>query len=44
VWNYEHERLIKEFSEAKTIVEEYNKSYWKYRFFAWQLFDNFFDN
>jgi hypothetical protein len=27
VWNYEHERLIKEFSEAKTIVEEYNKSY-----------------
>lgn len=27
IWNYEHERLIKEFAEAKTMVDEYKKSY-----------------
>ena len=27
VWQYEHERLIKEFSECKTLIEEYKKSY-----------------
>ena len=27
VWDYEHEKLIKEFAEAKTMVEEYKKSY-----------------
>lgn len=25
VWEYEHEKLIKEFSEAKYLVEEYKK-------------------
>lgn len=27
IWNYEHERLIKEFAEAKYLVEEYKKTY-----------------
>ena len=27
IWEYEHEKLIKEFSEAKFLVEEYKKSY-----------------
>ncbi len=27
IWDYEHERLIKEFAEAKFLVEEYKKSY-----------------
>ena len=27
IWNYEHEKLIKEFAEAKIMVEEYKKSY-----------------
>lgn len=27
VWNYEHERLSKEFRESKVLVEEYKKSY-----------------
>ena len=27
IWEYEHEKLIKEFAEAKTMVEEYKKSY-----------------
>jgi hypothetical protein len=27
VWNYEHERLSREFREAKVLVEEYKKSY-----------------
>ena len=27
IWNYEHEKLIKEFKEAKTLVEEYKKTY-----------------
>jgi hemerythrin len=27
IWDYEHEKLIKEFNEAKMLVEEYNKSY-----------------
>lgn len=27
IWDYEHGRLIKEFAEAKAIVEEYKKSY-----------------
>jgi hypothetical protein len=27
IWDYEHEKLIKEFAEAKTMVDEYNKSY-----------------
>lgn len=25
IWNYEHEKLIKEFAEAKFLVEEYHK-------------------
>lgn len=25
IWDYEHERLIKEFSEAKFLVDEYKK-------------------
>ena len=25
IWNYEHERLIKEFKEAKLLVEEYKR-------------------
>ena len=27
VWEYEHERLVKEFAEAKYLVEDYKKSY-----------------
>lgn len=27
IWNYEHEKLIKEFAEAKYMVEDYKKSY-----------------
>lgn len=27
IWEYEHEKLIKEFAEAKTMVEEYKKTY-----------------
>ena len=27
IWNYEHERLVKEFSEAKFLIEDYKKSY-----------------
>lgn len=27
VWNYEHEKLVKEFFEAKFLVEEYKKTY-----------------
>ena len=27
IWNYEHEKLVKEFSEAKFLVEDYKKSY-----------------
>ena len=27
IWDYEHEKLIKEFSEAKVMVDEYKKSY-----------------
>ena len=27
IWDYEHEKLIKEFAEAKTMVDEYKKSY-----------------
>lgn len=25
IWNYEHEKLVKEFSEVKFLVEEYHK-------------------
>ena len=27
IWEYEHEKLIKEFAEAKTMVDEYKKTY-----------------
>ena len=27
IWDYEHKKLIKEFAEAKTLVEEYKKAY-----------------
>ena len=27
IWDYEHKNLIKEFAEAKTLVEEYKKTY-----------------
>lgn len=27
IWNYEHESLIKDFSKAKFLVEDYKKSY-----------------
>jgi hypothetical protein len=27
IWNYEHEKLVKQFAEAKFLVEEYKKSY-----------------
>lgn len=27
IWNYEHGKLVKEFAEAKFLVEEYKKSY-----------------
>lgn len=25
IWDYEHEKLVKEFSEAKSLIEEYKK-------------------
>lgn len=25
IWNYEHEKLVKEFNEAKYLIEEYKK-------------------
>lgn len=27
IWDYEHQKLVKEFAEAKTIVDEYKKTY-----------------
>ena len=27
IWDYEHQKLVKEFAEAKTMVDEYKKSY-----------------
>ena len=27
IWEYEHEKLVKEFKDAKILVEEYKKSY-----------------
>ena len=27
IWEYEHEKLVKEFAEAKILIDEYNKSY-----------------
>jgi hypothetical protein len=27
IWDYEHKKLIKEFAEAKTLVDEYKKTY-----------------
>lgn len=27
IWDYEHEKLIREFSEAKYMIDEYKKSY-----------------
>lgn len=27
IWDYEHEKLIKEFAEAKYLIEEYKKNY-----------------
>lgn len=27
IWEYEHEKLVKEFAEAKYFIEEYKKSY-----------------
>ena len=30
VWEFEHKRLIKSMAEAKYIIDEYKKSYWKY--------------
>ena len=27
IWNYEHEKLVKKFAEAKFLVEDYKKSY-----------------
>jgi hypothetical protein len=27
IWDYEHEKLVKEFSEAKYLVDEYKKAY-----------------
>lgn len=27
IWEYEHEKLVKEFAEAKVLIDEYNKSY-----------------
>ncbi len=27
IWNYEHEKLVKQFAEAKFLVEDYKKSY-----------------
>ena len=27
IWDYEHEKLIEEFAEAKVLIDEFNKSY-----------------
>jgi hypothetical protein len=27
IWEYEHEKLVKEFAEVKYLIEEYKKSY-----------------
>ena len=27
IWEYEHEKLVKEFAEAKYLIDEYKKSY-----------------
>lgn len=27
IWEYEHEKLVKEFAATKIMIEEYNKSY-----------------
>ena len=27
IWDYEHEKMVKEFAEAKYLVEEYKKAY-----------------
>jgi hypothetical protein len=27
IWNFEHEKLVKKFAEAKFLVEDYKKSY-----------------
>lgn len=27
IWEYEHEKLVKEFAEARFLIEEYHKSY-----------------
>ena len=27
IWNYEHEKLVKQFAEIKFLVEDYKKSY-----------------
>lgn len=27
IWDYEHERLIKEFADAKVLIDEYHKTY-----------------
>jgi hypothetical protein len=27
IWDYEHEKMVREFSEARFLVEEYKKSY-----------------
>lgn len=27
IWNYEHEKLVKDFSEVKFMVEDYKKNY-----------------
>ena len=27
IWEYEHEKLVKEFAENKVLIEEYKKSY-----------------
>ena len=27
IWDYEHQKLVKEFAEAKVLIDEYKKSY-----------------
>jgi hypothetical protein len=27
IWDYEHEKLVKEFAESKILIEEYKKNY-----------------
>ena len=27
IWNYEHEKIVKEFAEAKFLIDDYKKSY-----------------